>query len=206
MNKRALILFVRNPELGKVKTRLAKTAGDVAALKIYEELLRRTRAVALKVDAIRYVFYSEEIQLNDAWTEDDFVKKVQSEGDLGMRMQQAFKTVFEEGARQAVIIGSDLPDLKAEDIETAFQSLAEYDVVLGPSEDGGYYLLGLNKLIPEIFMNKSWSTENVLSETLADLKEKSILLLDEKNDIDCVEDVTDKKLLNIIKNAQQKSN
>lgn len=206
MIKRALILFVRNPELGKVKTRLANTTGNQAALQVYEELLRRTRTVALKVDSLRYVFYSEAVQHSDAWSEEFFIKKRQSEGDLGNRMQEAFKTVFEEGAQQAVIIGSDLPNLKAEDIETAFESLLEYDVVLGPSEDGGYYLLGLNKLIPEIFKNKSWSTDLVLSQTLADLQQKSILLLDEKNDIDSIEDIKDMTLLNIIKNAQQKSN
>ena len=106
-----LLVFIRNPQPGKVKTRLARTVGDEEALRIYHILLERTRTAALGVQAERWLFYSDFIDKNDDWPEADFSKKMQTNGDLGGRMEQAFRTAFEAGAKKAVIIGSDCPEL-----------------------------------------------------------------------------------------------
>ncbi len=185
-----VILFIRNPELGKVKTRLAATVGDEEALAIYHFLLHHTRRVALETDARRLLFYSENMASNDDWDPGLFEKHLQHGGDLGERMHQAFQTAFDGGAGKAVIAGSDCPELEADILNDAFGLLDTYDVVLGPSADGGYYLLGLNMPAPELFENMVWSTETVLSETLVRIKNtgKSCALLPVLNDVDTEED------------------
>lgn len=162
----SLLIFIRNPRLGKVKTRLARTVGDKEALRIYHFLLEKTRAAALDVSAQRLLFYSDLIEKNDGWPEADFSKKTQSSGDLGQRMEQAFRTAFEAGAQKAVIIGSDCPDLTGEMLQTAFDALDKADFTLGPTMDGGYYLLGMKKLEPFVFRDVEWSTATVLAQTL----------------------------------------
>lgn len=189
MTKNALIIFTRNPELGKCKSRLAKTIGNQAALDIYKYLLAHTANVAKDVNADRFVFYSEAITNEDLWSNAHFIKKVQIGKDLGERMHHAFAHVFELGYSKVVIIGSDLLDLTAVTIEKAFQSLDLNRVVLGPAEDGGYYLLGMKELHFNIFQNKSWGTETVRAETLEDLKNTKVSLLQELNDIDTFDDM-----------------
>lgn len=190
-SKNALIVFTRNPELGKCKTRLAATVGDVAALNIYTFLLKRTAQITTSVKADTYVFYSEMVRENDLWDDNLFRKKMQTEGDLGLKMQTAFEELFTLGYQQVIIIGSDLYDLESLDIETAFEQLISNDYVVGPAEDGGYYLLGMKKMKAAIFQNKNWGTDSVLRETLADLKDSSVALLEEKNDVDYYEDIKD---------------
>ena len=112
MNKNLTIVFVRNPELGKVKTRLAKTIGDEDALKIYTILLQHTESVLHKVSSDKVVYYSEEIQHNDLWEDARYQKKLQKGVDLGARMPSAFETAFKDSYEKVVIVGSDLFDLK----------------------------------------------------------------------------------------------
>lgn len=162
----ALLIFIRNPQFGKVKTRLARTLGDEEALRIYHFLLEKTREVALAVQAKRWLFYSDFIERNDDWPEADFFKKTQSRGDLGERMEQAFQISFEAGAEKAVIIGSDCPELTSEVLETAFENLETADFVLGPTLDGGYYLLGMKELQPFLFRDIEWSTTTVRAKTM----------------------------------------
>lgn len=188
-SNKLLLIFTRNPELGKVKTRLAKTIGDETALKIYRFLLKKTQEVAQKVTSDKAVFYSEKIIENDNWNPEIFQKYLQVEGDLGVKMQHAFKQSFEEGYEKVAIIGSDLYDLTPEIISTAFQQLDKNDVVIGPAIDGGYYLLGMKKLHQTIFQHKNWGTESVRKDTLADLKDKKVFLLEELNDVDVFEDI-----------------
>jgi uncharacterized protein len=188
-SKNALIIFTRNPELGKCKTRLAVTVGDASALEIYKFLLKHTANISANVKADRFVYYSEERRKNDLWNDDIFNKKVQKGDDLGIRMENAFNEVFALGYERAIIIGSDMLDLTSEDINEAFQKLASNSFVLGPAEDGGYYLLGMKTTKPEIFRNKNWGTATVREATLADLKTESVALLAEKNDIDYYDDV-----------------
>ncbi|WP_066221625.1 TIGR04282 family arsenosugar biosynthesis glycosyltransferase [Formosa haliotis] len=188
-SKKALIIFTRNPELGKCKTRLAKTIGDQNALDIYNILLQHTAKIAAPVKADRYVFYSENIQNEDLWDTELFRKKLQSGNTLGERMQHAFSDLFQNYYKKVIIIGSDILDLTTEMIDEAFNQLEHHDVVIGPAKDGGYYLLGMKTLAPHIFENKAWGTETVLQDTLKDLENKSVSLLEELNDIDTFEDI-----------------
>lgn len=166
----ALIIFVRNPELGKVKTRLAKTTGDEQALHIYKQLLQRTADISQDLTYSKFVFYADEVNYEDIWNNGHYFKRKQNGSDLGERMYNAFNQLFAEGFRKVVIIGSDCYDLSTGILNSGFNKLEEYDSVVGPSTDGGYYLLGTNKLIPEIFENKQWSTETVLTSTINDFK------------------------------------
>lgn len=188
-SKNALIIFTRNPELGKCKTRLAATIGDEAALEIYKFLIAHTVKISTGVNADKFVYYSEKRRENDSWNNEIFSKKVQHGDDLGVRMENAFNEVFALGYERAIIIGSDMYDITSEDINEAFQKLASNNVVLGPAEDGGYYLLGMKTIHPEIFRNKNWGTNTVQKATLADLTDESVALLAEKNDVDYYEDI-----------------
>jgi rSAM/selenodomain-associated transferase 1 len=189
MPKNLLLVFTRNPELGKVKTRLAKTVGNATALKIYIFLLKRTRDIAVKVAADKAVYYSVKIRENDIWDASIFQKHQQVGEDLGIRMLHAFKNGFKAGYKKVIIIGSDLYDLTSETIENAIIALENNEVVIGPAEDGGYYLLGMNSLEEKIFKNKDWGTETVRKDTLEDLKDKKVFLLGELNDVDVFEDI-----------------
>jgi len=191
MTKNLLLIFTRNPELGKVKTRLAKTVGDESALEIYKFLLKRTKDVSSKVSSDKAVYYSVCIRNNDIWDEDMFQKYQQIGDDLGVRMLNAFKNGFNSGYQKVMIIGSDLYDLSSKDIESAFGLLDHNDVVIGPAKDGGYYLLGMKNLHKNVFFNKNWGTETVRKDTLKDLVNLKVKLLEEKNDIDVYEDIID---------------
>tara|TARA_R110000868_G_scaffold720_4_gene5245 strand:+ start:6624 stop:7301 length:678 start_codon:yes stop_codon:yes gene_type:complete len=188
-SKNALIIFTRNPELGKCKTRLAQTIGDEAALNIYTYLLKHTADVSKNTKADKYVFYSENIIKEDLWNTDFFRKKLQQGSDLGIRMENAFSELFQLGYEKIIIIGSDLLDLKTEEIDDAFQILANNDVVIGPAKDGGYYLLGMKTLDSNIFKNKKWGTSTVLKDTLNNIENSSFSLLEELNDIDTFDDI-----------------
>jgi rSAM/selenodomain-associated transferase 1 len=183
------MVFVRNPKLGTVKTRLAVTVGDKMALEIYMELMRHTAEVTQKLSADRKVFYSEKIEKYDVWTEMSFSKALQTKGTLGQRMENAFSSAFEQGYKKVLIVGSDLYSLKASHIEKALEQLDKKEVVIGPAQDGGYYLLGLNKKLPALFCNKNWGTSSVLKETLKDLRTKSVAFMEPLNDVDDFEDL-----------------
>jgi rSAM/selenodomain-associated transferase 1 len=203
--KNALIIFTRNPELGKCKTRLAKTIGDQSALDIYKYLLQHTANVSKKVDASRYVFYSETIRQNDIWENKYFNKKLQSGSDLGERMLNAFTDLFKADYKNVLIIGSDLLDLNETIIADAFAKLETTDVVIGPAEDGGYYLLGMKSLQENIFKNKDWGTETVRTETLKDLENCTVSLLKVLNDIDTYEDMKHYEQLKPLYNTNDKT-
>ncbi len=188
-SKKALIIFTRNPELGKVKTRLAKSVGDEIALKIYTFLLKHTVEITEKLNVDKYVFYSENIHRDDMWNPDIFRKKLQTGSDLGERMKNAFSDILGMGYEKAIIIGSDMFDLTKNDLETAYDALETTAFVIGPATDGGYYLLGMKELNSDIFQNKTWGTSKVLEATLNDLKDEKYLLLDERNDVDYYEDI-----------------
>ena len=185
----AIIIFIKNVEKGKVKTRLAATVGDDQALKIYQALLGHTRKVAQAVDAERFLFYSSFIEKEDEWSEDFFIKKIQSGGDLGDRMQGAFAEVLEKN-EQVLIVGSDCASLTPEIVTMALQKLEEVPYVVGPTFDGGYYLLGMNRLTPSLFQNMEWSTESVFETTIKRIEElgEEYFLLPKLSDIDYEED------------------
>lgn len=189
MTNNALIIFTRNPELGKVKTRLASTIGDEKALAIYKELLLHTMETTRNLEGDVFVFYDKKIEENDIWPNETYHKFVQSGEDLGEKMQNAFQKLFDLKYQNCIIIGSDLFDLNEKLISDAFQILDLNDVVIGPAEDGGYYLLGLKKIIPEIFKNKKWGTSSVFEDTIKDLENLKIEYTKKLNDIDTFEDL-----------------
>ena len=186
---RLLLIFTRNPKLGKCKTRLAATIGSQAALDIYMILLRHTAEITKDLNCSKEVYYSEEIPENDLWDKDIYAKQLQEGNDLGERMYNAFKSGFQKGYQKIIIIGSDIYDLNSETIEAGFNSLENSDFVIGPAADGGYYLLGMNSLNHEVFLNKNWGSDKVLETTLNNLAHKKITLLQTKNDIDVYEDL-----------------
>ena len=189
--KNCILIFTRNLKLGKVKTRLAKTIGDEKALEIYQFLVQKTKEISDQVQVKKRVYYDQSIPENDFWNSEDYQKFLQKGTDLGSRMYHAFLQAFQSDFEKVIIIGSDLYDLTPKIISEAFQELDKNDVVIGPAEDGGYYLLGMKVLHPPIFKNKNWGTDSVRKETLADLKEKKVFLLEELNDVDIFEDIQD---------------
>lgn len=191
MNKHALIIFVRNPELGKVKTRLAGSIGDEKALVIYQKLLQLTHDMAIACDADRFLYYSGNIQSNDIWENRYFFKREQSGPDLGTRMYNAFREVLSRGYKRVLIVGSDCPGLIPAIIQTAFAQLLQTDVVIGPASDGGYYLLGMKELLPLLFEPREWGSSTVLQTTVSHIAElgKSYSLLPVLSDIDQASDL-----------------
>lgn len=188
---RALIIFVRNPEKGKVKTRLAATLGADHALEIYRELLAHTAAITSALTGVsKYIFYAGSIAEHNTWNNDLYLKMPQADGDLGEKMEAAFKEVFSRGHTEVAIIGSDCPGLTTEALLLAFKSLGTSDVVIGPANDGGYYLLGMKAHFKEFFQQKQWSTPGVYEATLGDARRLKLSYhsLPELIDIDTEED------------------
>ncbi|MBS9462012.1 TIGR04282 family arsenosugar biosynthesis glycosyltransferase [Flagellimonas sp. 389] len=190
-NSNLLLIFTRNPELGKCKTRLAAKTGNEAALSIYKFLLEHTVTITKDLKVEKQVHYSEAIWKDDIWGNKLYHKKLQYGKDLGERMENAFKNGFDAGFEKIIIIGSDMYDLSQSDLEEAFEQLNKHDYVLGPAKDGGYYLLGMTSLKVELFQNKDWGTATVLPETMNNLEGEDIFMLPTKNDIDLYEDIKD---------------
>lgn len=192
LNKNLLLIFTRNPELGKCKTRLAAKTGDKVALDIYNFLLNHTVSITQNlIDVDKQVHYSIAIRENDIWDANIYSKKLQNGDDLGIRMENAFKQGFADGYQNIIIIGSDMFDMTKGDLENAFNLLNKNNFVIGPATDGGYYLLGMKKLNSAIFKNKNWGTDTVLQDTLNNLKDEKTILLEAKNDVDYYEDIKD---------------
>lgn len=189
MSENLLLLFTRHPELGKCKTRLAKKIGDLKALEVYSYLLQHTANVTKNVNADKQVWYATQPVENDIWNHEYYTKKAQQGEDLGARMSYAFAEGFQEGYDKILIVGSDLLDINAALIEDAFEKLDKTDFVLGPAQDGGYYLLGMKSFRKEIFEDKNWSTASVFNDTLISMGDKSVTLLETLNDIDEYEDM-----------------
>ncbi len=190
MARPAIITFIKNPELGKAKTRLAATVGDERALEIYKELLRHTRETVQSVAGIdAFLFYSKFIDENDDWSNDFFNEKLQPAGDLGTKMIAAFAEVFKTN-QPVIIVGSDCASLTSEILEDAISILKEKDFVIGPAIDGGYYLLGMNSFQPSLFQNIEWSTEQVFPQTVSKIEalKMNYGLLPTLSDIDFEED------------------
>ncbi|HET7153630.1 MAG TPA: TIGR04282 family arsenosugar biosynthesis glycosyltransferase [Candidatus Kapabacteria bacterium] len=191
----ALLIFARYPFPGKVKTRLAKTLGDEPATAFYRACAEHAfqECVKLHEGITRYVFYSESSERESVmqWAGRGFMFADQGPGDLGERMRRAFRMVFDSGVRKAVIVGTDVPDISSGSLIEAIRSLDDADTVIGPSRDGGYYLLGMKKLHDEVFSDIEWSGVNVFTETMKQLEAKrlSVHKMPELADIDTEEDM-----------------
>ena len=188
----AIIVFQKKPEAGKVKTRLATAIGDEKATEVYQYLLDLTHRQLARVDIPVFVFYEKEIQ-SEYLRNQNYYPFLQNKGDLGEKMKAAFKTVLDRGCQRVIIIGTDCPELKAEDMETAISALSRHDLVIGPAYDGGYYLLGMKKVHEPLFKNKKWSSSTVFSDTMADVNALGLssFKLRTLSDVDTYEDLTD---------------
>ncbi len=192
--KNHLIIFAKYPREGEVKTRLAATLGFKKATEFSrvcaEHVFSELRAVK---SCTAHIFYGGESDGENMkkWCGGGFEYTAQYGGDLGARMENAFKKVFKNGAKKVVIIGTDAPDISAEIIEDAFKKLDESDVVIGPAFDGGYYLLGMKKIYGELFKNVAWSTDSVFKSTMeiAQQNNLSVAVLKTLQDIDTEDDL-----------------
>lgn len=193
----ALIIFVRNLEKGKVKKRLAKSIGEDKSLEVYQYLLQYTRDISVSCKCSLFVFYSNYIHINDVFDDNVFSKHIQEGDDLGERMLNAFKKVYALGCKNVCIIGSDSYELQTEILNEAFEKLHQNDVVIGPSTDGGYYLLGMNKLFPDFFVNKDWGTSTVVHDTFATIDKLGLTFseLATLSDIDTIDDLLETDIL-----------
>lgn len=188
-NKQLLLIFAKNIVLGKVKTRLAKTEGDTFAFNVYRRLVEITERESLRLEDTDIHVYFSDVVIQGIWPNEQ--KYVQHGTDLGERMKDAFERGFAQGYERIIGIGTDLPDLNAEIMAEGLELLKTNDAVFGPSDDGGYYLLGMNRMIPEIFEDKPWSTDKLLDVTTQELSELALSygMLKPLNDIDTIDDL-----------------
>ncbi|MEE8450918.1 MAG: TIGR04283 family arsenosugar biosynthesis glycosyltransferase [Thermoguttaceae bacterium] len=194
--ERLLIVFTRFPEPGKTKTRLIPAVGAEQAAAIQREMTQHTFDWATELDredrtTVESHFEGGDRQRMRTCFGHDLAYRPQHEGDLGRRLEGAFHDAFDAGAGRVVIVGTDCPGLDAALVRTAFKRLEQDDVVLGPAEDGGYYLIGLSREAPALFARIPWGTDRVLRQTL-DAVEASGLsssLLKPLADVDRPEDL-----------------
>ena len=200
---RTLGVFAKFWSKGKVKTRLAKSIGEEAAARIYLQFLIATLELSRAVDCQRILAFSpadKAVQFSSLESAMDHQLIPQVSGDLGARMQDFFDRRFHSGSVDArasasdhkvLLIGSDTPNLQPQLIEVAFESLENNDVVIGPSPDGGYYLIGARNKTPNIFDDMTWSSESVFAATLSRLQMNGdrFAVLEPFNDVDEIADL-----------------
>jgi uncharacterized protein len=191
-----LIIFTRYPEPGTTKTRLIPVLGKVGAANLHRLMAQRTIARSLFLQNSRQLLVEihhtggSQQQMQD-WLGTDLIYQNQIDGDLGARMAAAFQNSFDSGVDKVAIIGTDCPDLKAEVLAQAFDQLSDRDLVLGPAKDGGYYLIGLRRSIPELFDSIKWGSSEVFASTraIAQNLDLNIAYLPTLADIDLPEDL-----------------
>ncbi len=192
MDKNLVVVFVKEPKLGFVKTRLSKTIGDEKTLAIYKLFVKDiVENLEARDGKFKLCGYPTLNLINSTFGE--FDNFLQVHGDLGLKMCEAFRTQFDLGFEKIVLIGSDTPHLTDEIYDEAFKALDQNDIVLGPSLDGGYYLIAFNRssFYEEVFKDITWSTDKVLEQTLQKLNNKRVHLLKGLNDIDDINDLKD---------------
>ena len=188
-----VLCFLKAPRTGYVKTRLARSIGSEPALQVYQSLVERQLSKFSSNDYFE-IHYAPEDALEEMrnWLGDEYMFYPQCEGGLGVRLERAVVSAFKRGAASVICIGGDCPKLNRGHLEQAAAALQNnYDIVLGPSEDGGYYLVGLNGPHIELFQDIPWSTRNTLE---ASLKKSSALnlrvkLLETLYDVDEIADL-----------------
>jgi rSAM/selenodomain-associated transferase 2/rSAM/selenodomain-associated transferase 1 len=196
MNRPRLIVFGRYPRPGKTKTRLIPVLGRAGAASLQRRLTERTLAAARRCAAqtgarVSFCHDGGNRQQLDRWLgSGDIDRWPQAAGDLGRRMYVAIQTAFDQRARQVVLVGTDIPGLASDTLNQALGSLNKHDLVLGPSPDGGYWLIGMTSPI-DLFDGIVWSRPDVLEKTLALARQKGIepCLLDPLNDLDTPADL-----------------
>lgn len=191
----ALMLFVRYPRPGMVKTRLAASLGKDEATEFYRlcagNLFKESRKLPSGIS--KYVFCTDRNDAGkvQAWVGRSFFVMVQCEGDLGCKLQDAFDMVFGHGAAKAIVVASDVPDISVDIFREAFHSLDRNDMVIGPGRDGGYYLIGMKTLHKELFAGITWSTDQVYRQTMkiAGELQLNVHVLPTLMDIDTADDL-----------------
>ncbi len=195
MSRDRLVVFARAPMLGAVKTRLVPPLSNEQALALHRALVEDTleRLARVGGNALeRWLYVSEPLagqdalEIPSAWT-----LALQNGDDLGIRMESAFRDAFHEEPGRMLLLGSDSPTLPLEYVGQAFKELVDRDVVLGPAEDGGYYLVGCSTFVPELFRSIDWGTDRVLSQSkeALSLAEREFTLLPTWYDVDSQEDL-----------------
>ncbi|MEA5575416.1 TIGR04282 family arsenosugar biosynthesis glycosyltransferase [Anabaena sp. UHCC 0451] len=197
MAKQHLIIFTRYPEPGKTKTRLINALGDVGAALLQKQMTEHTilqvkelqQRFAITVE-VRFAGGNWELMQN--WLGLDFMYQTQSEGDLGQRMIKSLADAFNNYAEQVIIIGTDCPGLTSHILASAFEKLQVCDLVLGPALDGGYYLIGLRRVIPELFSQIPWGTSQVFPQTVEIARKLNLssVYLPSLADVDLPEDLS----------------
>jgi uncharacterized protein len=187
-----LIIFTRYPIPGEAKTRLIPALGAAGAAQLQRRMTQGTIATAQQTPhPIQIQFCGGTIEELRSWLGNEFTYEAQSTGDLGDRMAHAFDQGFAAGHDRVVIIGTDCPGIDRTILDQAFTALTSHDLVLGPAADGGYYLIGLRRAIPELFQSIAWSTATVRTKTLEIAMALNLTydLLPELSDIDRPEDL-----------------
>lgn len=195
--KERLIIFTRYPEPGKTKTRLIPVLGAEGAAIFQRRMTEQKLAEVRELQgfysiSVEVHFAGGNQQLMQDWLGSNIIYQKQSDGDIGCRMASAFQASFAAGMNSVVLIGTDCPDLNHQLMAEAFKALELHDLVLGPAQDGGYYLIGLRRLIPELFTGITWSTAEVLQQTqsIAQKLELAVAYLPLLSDIDRPEDLS----------------
>jgi uncharacterized protein len=190
------IVFTRYPEAGKVKTRLIPALGEQGAAALHKKMAEHTISVERALQRLvpcdlEVWFVGGDLALMQGWLGEDLTYQLQPDGDVGDRMRLAFQSIFDRGYKKAAIVGTDCPDLTPEILAQSFGALEDNPIALGPAIDGGYYLIGLQYLIPELFTGIPWSTANVLQETVKIATELAMIptLLPYLADIDLPQDL-----------------
>ena len=186
-----LMVFMKNPIAGKVKTRLAIETGKKEALNIYLRLIEHTQFVTSKIQTCdKAIYYSSSVDEHDQWTSDTYNKYLQKGNGLGEKLSNAFADAFNHGYKKVIAIGTDSFEITSDIIDNAFSSLENSEIVIGPAKDGGYYLIGMNRHKPEIFKDIEWGTNKGLSATLSIIRSIDCrhTLLKELSDIDTLQD------------------
>lgn len=197
MKKQRLIIVTRYPEIGKTKTRMIPLLGAKGAMELHrqmtEYLVNKCQSLGQNNREIIIYFTGGNEHLMQQWLGSNFIYKPQVEGDLGLKMKSAFIDAFNQGITEAVLIGTDCPEITIELLQQSFKLLINnQDLVLGKAQDGGYYLIGLNRLIEPLFHHIKWGSSQVLNQTLTIAKNLNLNyhLLPELSDIDRPEDLS----------------
>lgn len=174
-----IIIFVKAPEPGRVKTRLCPPLSSAEAALLYQAFVQDTLAMAAQIQqtTVELAYEPTDSYPDLAWLGRENLSFFKQEGkDLGSRLIHAFERAFVNGSVRVVIIGSDSPALPSDYIRRAFAEMDSHDVALGPTADGGYYLIGLTRPAPQIFQNISWSTAAVYNQTVGLVKQHGLSL------------------------------
>jgi len=190
--EKCIIVFGRYPEPGKTKTRLIPNLGPAGAADLHRRLVERVLKTAIgflqdQTVCLQFCYDGGDEAKVRRWLTPDMMPCKQASGDIGLRMHEAFRQAFDKGAKQVVLVGTDIPEITAGHFKDAFESLKEHDLVLGPSIDGGYWLMGLKRW-HDVFQGIDWGTEKVFEQTMDQAKHLGLRVrrLNPLEDIDTI--------------------